>query len=76
MDTRLILKRSSLSTTPTAGKSDKNPMKDWKAAVRTWEKRKANDRASPPGKPSQRTLGNDARWDEYLAKQEVKNASQ
>ena len=55
-------------------KVGRNPMKDWKRALVSWEKRKANDRASPPGKPSQRTLGNDARWDEYLAKQEGKHA--
>ncbi len=54
-------------------KVGRNPMKDWKRALVTWEKRKANDRASP-GKPSQRTLGNDDRWDEYLAKQEGKHA--
>jgi len=56
-------------------KVGKNPMKDWKAAVRTWEKRQVNDRSSPPGKPSQRTLGNKDRWDEFYAKEDAKHAA-
>lgn len=47
----------------------KSPMKDWKAAVRTWERRDGRDRAKP--KVDQRDLGSAAQWDAY---KEAENA--
>ena len=59
----------------------KNQKKDVMRFANSWLSRAQDDSVKPsrsdrasPTKPSQRTLGNDDRWDEYLAKQEGKHA--
>lgn len=47
------------------------PMKDWKAAVRTWEQR---DKEKDKDKPMQGSLAGDLDYLERLAMQDIKNA--
>jgi|GEM_PF-4391872 len=43
----------------------KTPMKDWRAAVRTWERRDNHSASGPVRKDDERTLGSANVWDDY-----------